>query len=92
MYAIRSYYELGGNYRKLAHTKKLIDQVKKNKLITVYTNAELKQTSGFVGNFSSIVSTGKGAKAKEVTVDHGIIIIATGAREHRPETVSYNFV
>jgi heterodisulfide reductase subunit A len=84
--------ELGGNYKKLAHTKKLIDQVKKNKLITVYTNAELKQTSGFVGNFSSIVSTGKGAKAKEVTVDHGIIIIATGAREHRPETVLGNTI
>jgi len=81
---------LGGNFKKLAHTKKLIDQVKKNKLITVYTNAELKQTSGFVGNFSSVISTGKGAKAKEVTLDHGVIIIGTGAKEYRPETVLGN--
>jgi heterodisulfide reductase subunit A len=81
---------LGGNSKKLAHTKKLVDQVKKNKLVTVYTNAELKQTNGFVGNFSSIISSGKGARAKEVTLDHGVIIIATGAREHRPETVLGN--
>jgi heterodisulfide reductase subunit A len=83
---------LGGNYKKFDHTKKLIDQVKKNKLISVYTKSELQQTSGFVGNFSSIVSSGKGSKAKEVTLDHGVIIIATGANEHRPETVLGNTI
>jgi heterodisulfide reductase subunit A len=77
---------LGGNYKNLEHTKKLIDQVKKNKLIAVYTNAELQQTSGFVGNFSSVISSGK----KEITMDHGVIVIATGAHEHRPETVLGN--
>jgi heterodisulfide reductase subunit A len=81
---------LGGNSKKLAHTRKLVDQVKKNKLVTVYPNGELKQTSGFVGNFSSVISSGKGARAKEVTVDHGVIIIATGAREHRPDKVLGN--
>jgi heterodisulfide reductase subunit A len=89
-YLVEKQGELGGNFKKSAHTKKLIDQVKKNKLITVYTNAELKQTSGFVGNFSSIIGTGKGTRAREVTVDHGVIIIATGAHEHRPETVLGN--
>jgi heterodisulfide reductase subunit A len=82
----------GGNYKTLAHTKKLIDQIKKNKLITDFTNAELQQTSGFVGNFSSIISTGKGSKAKEITLDHGVIIIATGANEHKPETVLGNTI
>ena len=82
--------DLGGNFKQLGHTQKLIDQVKKNKLITVYTNAELGQTHGFVGNFTSIVTTGKGGKAKEITLDHGVIIIATGAREYRPETVLDN--
>ncbi|MDX1777214.1 MAG: FAD-dependent oxidoreductase, partial [Desulfobulbales bacterium] len=83
---------LGGNFKKYDHTKKLIERIKKNKLISVYTNSELLQTSGFVGNFSSIISSGKGAKAKEVTLDHGVIIIATGAKEHRPETVLGNTV
>jgi heterodisulfide reductase subunit A len=81
---------LGGGFKDLDYTKKLIDQVKKNKLITLYTNGELAQTSGFVGNFSSVIKAGKGKKAKEQTVDHGVIIIATGAKEHRPETVLDN--
>jgi heterodisulfide reductase subunit A len=81
---------LGGSFKNLDYTKKLIDQVSKNKLITVYTNGELAQISGFVGNFSSVVKAGKGAKAKEHTLDHGVIIIATGANEHRPETVLDN--
>jgi len=89
-YLVEKQAELGGNFKNLAHTKKLIDQVKKNKLITIYTDAALTQTSGFVGNFSSIVTTGKGTK--EVTIDHGVIIIATGAREHRPETVLGNSI
>jgi heterodisulfide reductase subunit A len=91
-YLIEKQGELGGNFKKLAHTRKLIDQVKKNKLITVYTNAAIQQTNGFVGNFSSIISTGKGARAKEDTLDHGIIVIATGAREYRPETVLGNTI
>jgi heterodisulfide reductase subunit A len=81
---------LGGGFKDLDHTKKLIDQVKKNKLINLYTNGELIQTSGFVGNFTSVVKAGKGKKAKEQTLDHGVIIIATGAKEHRPETVLDN--
>jgi heterodisulfide reductase subunit A len=63
--------------------------VKKEKLIDVYTNSKLVQTSGFVGNFSSVLESGK-TKTKEQTVDHGVIIIATGGREHRPETVLGN--
>ena len=39
-----------------------------------------------------IISSGKGTKAKEVTLDHGVIIIATGANEHRPETVLGNTI
>jgi heterodisulfide reductase subunit A len=89
-YLIEKEDTLGGGFKNLDYTKKLIDKVKKNKLITVYTNGELVQTSGFVGNFSSVVKAGKGKKTKEQTVDHGIIIIATGAREHRPETVLDN--
>ena len=87
-YLVEKKATLGGNFKNLAHTKKLIDDLKKNKLVTVYTNAELTQTSGFVGNFSSIVT----AKGKEVTLDHGVIIIATGASEYRPETVLGNTI
>jgi heterodisulfide reductase subunit A len=80
---------LGGHLQDQGYIKKLVDRVKKEKLIDVYTNSKLVQTSGFVGNFSSVLESGK-TKTKEQTVDHGVIIIATGGREHRPETVLGN--
>ena len=70
-----------------AYLKKLADKVKKNKSIDLLTNAELVGTHGFVGNFSSQVKVTKGKNATEQTVDHGVIIVATGGKEHQPETV-----
>ena len=67
--------------------KKMIDRVKKHSLIDVLTNAELTEINGFVGNFNSIVTAGKGKKAKEHGLDHGVVVLATGGREHVPATV-----
>ncbi len=85
---------LGGNLGMLNHTlaseataehlRTLVDRVKKNKNIEVITNAELEQVSGFIGNFSSVISIGSGKKRREETIDHGVAILATGGREHRP--------
>ncbi|HSR35904.1 MAG TPA: FAD-dependent oxidoreductase, partial [Desulfurivibrionaceae bacterium] len=91
---------LGGHLQHLSYTlrgdnvvqqlKDVTDQVKKHKLIEVMTNTELAEVSGFVGNFSSRLVSKKGKGAKESTLDHGVIIIATGGREHRPEKVLDN--
>ncbi len=69
--------------------KDVTAKVTKNKLIDVFVNSEMEEVSGFVGNFSSIVKTNgtKGKKAKEQSVDHGVIIVATGGREYQPEKV-----
>ena len=86
---------LGGNLGLLATTlaqddtvtylKQMVDRVKKNKKIHVATEAELLNLSGFIGNFSSVVAFGTGGKRKETTFDHGVVILATGGREHRPD-------
>ncbi len=86
---------LGGNLGMLHHSiqsdetaaqlKKLVQQVDKNPLIEVLTSAKLEQVSGFIGNFSSIVSTGDGEARVEKAIDHGVIILATGGRENRPQ-------
>jgi len=91
---------LGGHLQHLSYTLQgdtvstvlgeLIDTVKKNKKIELLTNTELSQVSGFVGNFSSVLTTSKGKKTTETTLDHGVIIIATGGREYRPEVVLDN--
>jgi len=87
-YLVEKQKNLGGHLQDQQFIKKLADRVKKEKLITVYTDSELAQTSGFVGNFSSVLKSG--AAGKEQTIDHGVIIIATGGREHRPESVLGN--
>ncbi len=65
--------------------KRLVAQVKKNKKIDVLTDAELVQTGGFIGNYSSVVEVGSGAGKKEHTIDHGVFVLATGGHEHRPD-------
>jgi len=91
---------LGGHLLNLSYTlrgdnvvqqlKEVGDQVKKHKLIEVMTNTEIAEVSGFVGNFSSRLVTRKGKANKESTLDHGVIIIATGGREYRPGKVLDN--
>jgi len=89
--------ELGGNLLVIKKTiegvettvtlKKLIAKVKKSALIEVITRAELLSISGFVGNFSSVLKVQEGKKSAEHTIDHGVIILATGGREHKPAQV-----
>ena len=85
---------LGGTIGSLNYThdagetasnlKNLVAKVKKTKKIDVLTNGELVEFSGFIGNFSSVVASGTGKSKKEHTVDHGVVILATGGHEHRP--------
>jgi heterodisulfide reductase subunit A len=87
--------ELGGNLRHIYYTidgknpqellRELVEKVESNPLIKVYKNSEVKSIEGFVGNFRSII---KGEE--EFEVEHGVVIVATGAREYRPKEYSYN--
>ena len=89
--------KLGGNLLDIKKTilgvdttktlQSLIDQAKKNKMIDICTNSELVETSGFVGNFSSVIASKKGKDTIEQTIDHGVIVLATGGREYQPQTV-----
>jgi len=91
---------LGGHLQNLFYTirgenttamlKDLTAKVKKHKEIEVLTNTEVVQVNGFVGNFSTTVATAKGKKKQESTIDHGVVVVATGGREHRPEKVLGN--
>lgn len=85
---------IGGNLHNLKNTlagdttaeylKTLTANVKKSSNIEVVTDAALAQTSGFIGNFSSVIESGTGKQKKEQTYDHGVIVVATGGHEHRP--------
>ncbi len=83
--------ELGGMGKKLHHTiegadirnyvDKLSSQVVADEKITVLTESEIVAFEGFQGNFKTAVSAG-GREAQQI--EHGVIIVATGAGENTP--------
>jgi heterodisulfide reductase subunit A len=71
----------GGNVQ--AFVKDLIEKVNSNKYIHVYTNTEMENIDGYIGNFTSSILVGK--NKDRVEFDHGVVIVATGAKEYQPK-------
>jgi len=69
------------------YLENLIKNVEDNQLIQVYKNAQINSISGYIGNFSTNVSYGNNSKS--VDLEHGIIIVATGAKEYQPKEYSF---
>jgi len=65
--------------------KEMIEGVKSNKDITVFVSSRIKGTKGYVGNFETIIETQQGEKP----VKHGVIIVATGAKQYEPSEYLY---
>jgi heterodisulfide reductase subunit A-like polyferredoxin len=53
--------------------------------IEILFNSTVKDTSGFIGNFSTIIETPEG----ERQLDHGVTIMATGGQAYQPEEYLY---
>jgi heterodisulfide reductase subunit A len=95
-YLIERDKELGGSLRKTyfmlgnENPQNLLQSLKKkvgnNKKIHVFTNTDIKDVQGYVGNFKTkILINGK----DERELEHGIMIIATGAKEYKPVEYLY---
>ena len=90
VYLVEKDKDLGGMARRIHYTlegldvqaylRDLIRKVYQNPSLHVSTDACIAETSGFVGNFTTKVTSG--SMVKEIR--HGITIIATGAEEYRP--------
>ena len=88
--------ELGGMARNIPHTidglnvseyiEKLTAQIRGNAKIEVLTGARLTGVSGYKGNFVSRIENGAGGPRE---VNHGVIIVATGAHEYKPKEFLY---
>jgi len=95
VYLIEKTAQLGGNLRDLhytlegakpkEHLDSLIKELEANDKITVYKNTEVVEYSGHVGNFKSKVSW----EGKEFELEHGVVIVATGGVEYKPEEYLY---
>ncbi|RLC54195.1 MAG: heterodisulfide reductase [Candidatus Cloacimonadota bacterium] len=94
VYLVEREAELGGNLRNIYFafdkdpqmllTEK-INSVSNNKLIHLYKNSKIERIDGYVGNFNTTVTNGK----ENLALDHGTVIIATGAEEHKTQEYLY---
>jgi heterodisulfide reductase subunit A len=83
-------YPHGRNGRQLID--KLVDEVKKRENITLFTNAELVEKSGNIGDFNvKIRVSGQGDKKDDITANVGSIIIATGFDSYQPGAGEYGY-
>jgi homotetrameric NADPH-dependent glutamate synthase len=83
--------ELGGWVRKVhfplngedpqGFLQSLIEQIKTNPLIEILTDTVVVKTEGFVGNFKTTLASAN--EQKQRLIEHGVIIVATGAKEYR---------
>ncbi|MEE9121447.1 MAG: FAD-dependent oxidoreductase [Syntrophobacteria bacterium] len=67
--------------------KQLIDEVSGHHNIQVHLNAQLKETSGFVGNFKTAI--GLNGDDSGLEIEHGVTILATGAYPIKPDEYLY---
>jgi heterodisulfide reductase subunit A len=98
-YLIEKTAKLGGNLHNIHYTlegenpqdylKTIVDQVRSHRLIHVFTEAEIESVNGFVGNFQTVIKSGQGLEKRTVELQHGGIILATGAMTFRPDEYLY---
>lgn len=82
-------YPHGKNGQQLI--SKLVGEINKRKNITVYTNAELVEKSGSMGNFTVRISVKTKGKQEDVNVNVGSIVIATGFDSYHPAEGEYGY-
>jgi len=91
--------ELGGNARHIYTTlgypdvqrdlQALIAKVCHHPRVTVYTETQIVGLEGYVGNYQSTLEQKTGAGARRFTVQHGVVIVATGASERTTNAYLY---
>ena len=91
-YLVEKDEELGGLARRIHYTiegkdvQDFLDNIKKkvkeNPLIKVFTNNEIAEISGYIGNFITTLKSGD-------ELEHGVVIVATGAQELESEEYLY---
>jgi heterodisulfide reductase subunit A-like polyferredoxin len=94
-YLIEKEKELGGNLRELYYTldgldvqallKEKKEKLEKDPKAHIYTSAQIENIDGYIGNYVTTIKTNN----KEEKLEHGVIIVATGAKESTPKEYLY---
>ena len=62
--------------------ERLVSTIEKDQRITTHMGTKLEKLDGYLGNFASTLADG-------ATVEHGVLIVATGGREYKPKEYFY---
>jgi heterodisulfide reductase subunit A len=86
---------LGGNARRLnrtyqgedvaAYIEQMIQALEAEARVRIHLNARVADVQGFVGNFATEIN----ADGSTTSVAHGVTLLATGARESKPDAYLY---
>ena len=92
---VEQHKDLGGIARRLhktiegmdvqAYLKDIISAVYRNPLIHVSHEAEIKEVSGYLGNFTTTLES----EGRFKEIHHGVSVLATGAEEYTPTEYLY---
>ncbi|HAV43601.1 TPA: heterodisulfide reductase, partial [bacterium] len=95
VYLVERESELGGNLRRICFALEgedpqellslTIKEVEGHPNIEVYKSATVLDVSGYVGNFKTRIE----GSESQAEFSHGVIIVATGASEHKPTEYLY---
>ena len=87
--------ELGGHLRHIHYLlgsedpqerlRAIVREVTENEKIHLYTGSEISNVEGYVGNFKTTLN----CNSEKKEIDHGIVIVATGAIEYKPTEYLY---
>lgn len=96
VYLVEKEDELGGQARNIrfnargedvqAYIRDLVDRVRREERINVFTGHRVREVSGFVGGFRTVIRDGEG---REALLEHGAVVVATGGRSYVPRRGEY---
>lgn len=94
VYLVEREAELGGNLRRIHFTLDggdpqaflygLIEKVTAHPLIQVFTQAQVRSSVGYVGNYRTLISRATPQGPAEQELEHGVAVVATGAQPGLP--------
>jgi len=100
VYLIEKEEELGGNLKNIWFDpdgnnledffKDLKNQVYHHPKIEVFTKSDINKIEGYIGNFKTIISEKQNGQFNKCELEHGIIIVATGAEKYIPIEYLYH--
>ena len=95
VYLVEKENELGGNLRHVHYLlngekpqdelARLRNEVEQNSRIHLFTGAAIEKIEGTIGNFKTTIS----ADGDTTEVKHGVVIVATGAKQYQPKEYLY---